>query len=316
MTETTATERPASFAPIPAEPGPASMLGWCPACDEPRPRCIAIHRESCTFAPGSVCPACGHRWPRGPVFYPDVRRGRPVFLSGVECAGTRALEAAGYDVGLLLQPGSGLRARASRYRLWAADNGCFRQGDAFDAHAWFRWVLTLPPPGARWGNHGMDFESRTTVPGRGDPEWRGCLFVVAPDVVADAARTWERSAPWFALVREAGYPVALVAQDGAEAFAPMWDECDSWDALFVGGSTGWKLSEDARSCVREAQLLAKWVHMGRVNSRRRLRLAAAWDLDSVDGTCLAYAPQANSARLGDWLAELAEDPTGVGRVGR
>jgi hypothetical protein len=229
-----------------------------------------------------------------------------VYLSGVECAGTRAAEAARYDVGLMLQPGSGLRSKAAGYRLWAADNGCFSLGDRFDEGSWFRWVLTLPRPDVRWGNHGLDSECRLMVDGRPDPAWRGCLFVVAPDVVADAEATWTRSAPWLARVREAGFPVALVAQDGAESFVPMWDECDSWDALFVGGSTAWKLGEDARDCVHEAHLRSKWVHMGRVNSRCRLRIAAAWDVDSVDGTLLAYGPDANSARLAGWLGELSE----------
>ncbi len=283
--------------------------GWCPRCDEPRPRPTAIHRSGCTFEPDSQCPGCGHRWPWAPAFYPELRRGRPVFLSGVECAGTRSLEEAGADVGLMLQPGSGLRCKASRYRVWAADNGSFSLGHRFDADAWFRWVRTLPRPKVRWGCHGLDFESRRMASGAGAPEWRGCLFVVAPDVLADARATWARAERWFARVRDAGFPVALVAQDGAEAHAPMWDECDSYDALFIGGSTAWKLSEDARGCVHEAGLLGKWVHMGRVNSRRRLRLAAAWNVDSVDGTCLAYGPGINSRRLARWLAELDQQPT-------
>jgi hypothetical protein len=54
--------------------------------------------------------------------------------------------------------------------------------------------------------------------------------------------------------------------------------------------------------------------MGRVNSRRRLRLAAEWHVDSVDGTYLAFGPTVNSARLTSWLGELADPSTAV--VGR
>ena len=36
--------------------------------------------------------------------------------------------------------------------------------------------------------------------------------------------------------------------------------------------------------------MGKWVHVGRVNSWRRLDLVASWDVDSVDGTNLAFAP--------------------------
>ena len=66
----------------------------------------------------------------------------------------------------------------------------------------------------------------------------------------------------------------------------------------------WKLSADAKLCVDEAQLLGKWVHVGRVNSWRRLRHVAAWDVDSVDGTYLAFGPDRNGARLAGWLRRL------------
>jgi hypothetical protein len=61
----------------------------------------------------------------------------PLYLSGVECAASKAMESAGLGIGLMLQPGSGLAGRADSYRWWAADNGCFLQGDAFDEAAWF-----------------------------------------------------------------------------------------------------------------------------------------------------------------------------------
>ncbi|MHB1773396.1 MAG: hypothetical protein ACYCST_16980 [Acidimicrobiales bacterium] len=241
----------------------------------------------------------------GPAFYPDLRRGRPIFLSGVECAATAELEAEGHDVGLLIQPDSHLEAKALGYRLWAADNGCFAKGASFDTDSWFSWVASLPGvTAARFGCAGAAYESRLMSPGTECPEASGCLFVVAPDVLGDAEATWRRSEPWFDLVRSLGFPVALVAQDGAESHAAMWDESERWDCLFLGGSTKWKLSEDARSCVHEAQVSAKWTHMGRVNSLRRLRTAAAWDLDSVDGTYLRFGPSANGRKLRGWLEHI------------
>lgn len=109
----------------------------------------------------------------------------------------------------------------------------------------------------------------------------GCRFVTAPDVVADAAATLQRFCPWSREIRAAGLPVALVAQDGLQRLPVPWDDLD---ALFVGGSTAWKLSVHAALLVGEANRRGKWTHMGRVNSARRMAWAAAVGCDSVDGT--------------------------------
>lgn len=266
-------------------------------------------------ASARFCPWC-YRGDDSPcavqAHWPEVRAHRPLYLSGVECHATRSMEAAGADVGLMLQPASGLASRAPHYRWWAADNGCFAQGEEFDRWAWFEWLRSLPDVGRR----------------------RRCLFAVAPDVLGDADATWERTWPWLPLVRGLGIPVAVVAQNGADAHAPLW-ECDElWDVLFLGGApecrrcawirtdpldqrrrcplcggglAEWKLSGAAAACAREAHRSGKWVHMGRVNSWRRLELAASWDLDSVDGTYLAFAPDANGRRLARWLSRLSAE---------
>jgi len=102
----------------------------------------------------------------GPAFYPDLRRGRPIYLSGVECAATSGLEAQGYDVGLLIQPDTHLEAKALKYRLWAADNGCFAKGAAFDTDAWVSWVASLRSvTAARFGCAGSAYESAPESPG-------------------------------------------------------------------------------------------------------------------------------------------------------
>ncbi|MDG4834120.1 hypothetical protein O7627_33185 [Solwaraspora sp. WMMD1047] len=51
--------------------------------------------------------------------------------------------------------------------------------------------------------------------------------------------------------------------------------------------------------------------MGRVNSLRRLRHAAAIGCHSADGTCLIYAPRQNLPRLLSWLDEVNR-PGGTG----
>jgi hypothetical protein len=219
--------------------------------------------------------------------YPAHRPGRPYYLSGVHSAGLTRLAASGADVGLILNPASGIERHLEHYRRFAADNGCFGQGASFDLATWLGWLDSLP---------------RT-----------GCLFVVAPDVFdpgtgrGDAGATWQRSFDAFAKVRALGFPVALALQDGVESHVETWDAIDAWDCAFIAGSTEWKLSGDARDCIHEAALLHKWVHVGRVNSLTRIRRFSHSEVDSVDGTYLKHGPDINLAHLGRWLDDLATE---------
>jgi len=108
-------------------------------------------------------------------------------------------------------------------------------------------------------------------------------FVACPDVVADWPATIQRFRDWYAAVRAVG-PVAIVLQDGATASSVPWDHID---AVFVGGSTEWKMGRDAEALILEAKYLDKWVHVGRVNSWRRMKWARSLNVDSVDGTTWA-----------------------------
>lgn len=161
---------------------------------------------------------------------------------------------------------------------WCADNGCF--SDKFDQAQWWAWLVANAEDAA------------------------SCAFAVAPDVVGDAVATLARSRPWLARIRELGYPVAFVAQDGIEETVIPWDE---FDALFVGGSTEFKLGEVAVEVIREAKARGKYVHVGRVNSRKRLMAFAELEVDSVDGTFITYAPAQNIHRLLSWVHELRGD---------
>ena len=109
----------------------------------------------------------------------------------------------------------------------------------------------------------------------------GCRFVVAPDVVADAAATLERLGEWWDELAERKLPIALAAQDGFDAREIPWTEID---ALFIGGTTEWKMGDEARAAVDQAKQHGLWVHMGRVNTIGRIRYAKAIGCDSVDGS--------------------------------
>jgi hypothetical protein len=115
-----------------------------------------------------------------------------------------------------------------------------------------------------------------------------------PDVVCDPIGTLGRWQEHYEYVAGLGYKPAFVLQDGATDQTIPWNELE---CLFIGGSTKYKLSNEAKQFVRQAKDLGKWVHMGRVNSKRRISLAYEWGCDSVDGTYVAFGPDVNTPRL-------------------
>lgn len=159
---------------------------------------------------------------------------------------------------------------------WALDNGCFS-----DRWTPERWSATLDQHADRAAD---------------------CLWAVVPDVVADAEATDRMWARWWSAPMRRGYRLAYVAQNGCR-YIPA-----GASAVFLGGTTEWKLGPEARAVAALAKRLGKWLHMGRVNSLRRLRYAASIGCDSVDGTFLAYGPDRNLPTLLRWL-RLAHEPT-------
>jgi hypothetical protein len=202
-----------------------------------------------------------------------------MYLTG---ASNKATMDAAYDVnlGLMLNPDSRYKPNVHLpcYPFWAADNGRFSQGDKFNLDTWLRWLETL-----------AQYQHK-------------CLFVVAPDRfdpsgywqgMTIAQATLERSMPVFEQVRNLGYSVALVAQNGLEDLEVPWG---AFDVLFIGGDTGWKLSPQALMIARDN----KHVHMGRVNSGKRFIRAAQIGCDSCDGTFIKYGPDINLQRMLRW----------------
>ena len=172
--------------------------------------------------------------------------------------------------------------------VYACDNGKFGKGWP-GADAWFAWLTATVQ---RYG------------PDR-------CLWAVAPDAPFDAAATLDESLPWLAKIRDLGIPAAFAAQDGSEHGLIPWDDID---VLFLAGSTEWKTSPAAERLARQAKALGLKVHMGRVNSRERLRIAEWFGCDSADGTYLAFGPDTNLPKLRGWLDELDRQPSLFGEI--
>lgn len=197
--------------------------------------------------------------------------------------------------------------------LWCADNGKFspkraKEGIPWDEDGWWNFLVKNADKADR------------------------CAFATAPDVVhhveiepgkfvpvGDAAATLVESAKWYDKIRELGYKVALVAQDGLDPNDVPWDKID---AIFVGGSDDYKVGSPPPPRVRalkldgtplgipgcigviqEAKRRGKWVHIGRVNSRCRYLFAGMVGADSVDGTYLLKKPSETLPTLLGWLRE-------------
>lgn len=109
-----------------------------------------------------------------------------------------------------------------------------------------------------------------------------CRFVAAPDVVGCARRTLECFRHWQP--RLAKWPVAFVCQDGQESLDIPWDNLS---AVFIAGSTDWKMSAHAAAIVKAAKVIGKWCHIGRINTPGRLEYFEDLGADSCDGTGLA-----------------------------
>lgn len=182
--------------------------------------------------------------------------------------------------------------------VWGADCGLkvARSDDPADVERYLDWLETLP-------------YDRST-----------CLYAVAPDVLGDAAATWDRSEPFLSLIRGLGYRAAFVAQDGFDPLAVDWD---AFDVLFIGGkplvtkatppalrrrlrAREWKRSEvGGYSAIREGKRRGKWVHVGRVNGGPFLRAVAGAGADSADGSILTHAPDRHWPLVQRWLDQLA-----------
>ena len=167
--------------------------------------------------------------------------------------------------GVLTSHHHGVAAGIRAGRRWAADNGAFSR--SFDPVRFIGWLDTMTA-------------FRST-----------CLFVVAPDVVADSAATDQLWSVWYDRLQS--WPVAYVGQDGAT------DIPAEASALFVGGSTTWKMSESAVALIRLAQSRQLHVHIGRVNWWQRYAafgVLAGSELFTCDGTRTRYDGKERTSR--------------------
>lgn len=206
-----------------------------------------------------------------------------ILVSGATATVRRLADQYRDHLGVLMTPQNGNRL-CSLPLPWAADNAAFSRPDdiKFSRLCVESWALDrYHPP----------------------------LWVAVPDAVGDHAATLQLFGWWCDEWRhEYGYipfPLAFVLQDGCTAAEVPWDEIE---AVFVGGSTRFKLRE-SESLVRTAKDRGKLVHVGRVNTLRRLRFAHDLGADTVDGTAFSMFPDTYIERGVRFLQRLEQSPT-------
>jgi hypothetical protein len=182
---------------------------------------------------------------------------RPAMQAYASRTGTRrnldAMREAGWR--LILSPASVLRTEGMGYGL---DNGawsCFQQGKSFDDRAFMRAVEKVGE----------------------NADW-----IVLPDIVLGGKRSLDLSLAWMERLRGLPTPLLIAVQNDVHP-----DDVRSFLSpsvgIFIGGDTAWK-ETTAVEWGKLARRRNCYLHMGRVNSARRIAICAAAGANSYDGS--------------------------------
>ncbi len=168
----------------------------------------------------------------------------------------RALSRLGWR--LMVSAKGAWRSEGFRY---AIDNGAwtaFQKGEPFDRHAFLGVVSSL----------GKDAD-----------------FIVIPDVVAGGRESLAFSRQWIPRLSRERRPLYLAVQDGMTP-DDVADVLKAWpevSGLFVGGSSEWK-DQTLPAWAQFAIERGVKIHVGRVNTKRRLDHCQRCGVDSIDGS--------------------------------
>jgi hypothetical protein len=182
-----------------------------------------------------------------------------------------ALRACGW--GLMVSAAGALRTEG--FQTYALDNGAwtaYRHGRAFDEPAFLAAVEAL---GAR------------------------AQFIVVPDVVCGGIPSLRFSEGWLPRLEGVGRRRLLAVQNGMEP-ADVRPLLSGGVGIFVGGDTAWK-ERTLPIWGDLAREIGCYLHVGRVNTARRIRLCQLAGAASFDGSSASRFSQSigrlNSARL-------------------
>ena len=166
------------------------------------------------------------------------------------------------------------------------DYGCLQLRTPLTKYAREHGVYWVMDNGSFSGFDEMGF-IRMATQGMND---RFCKWIAIPDSVGDHEETLDLFEKWTVQLSNYWIPFrerfkkwAFVIQDGATIETIPWDEIT---AVFLGGTTRFKLSRGAYLILEEAKKRDKWVHVGRVNTSGRIGYFHGV-ADSIDGSGIA-----------------------------
>lgn len=163
--------------------------------------------------------------------------------------------------------------RAAGWRLLVSATGCHRHEGfpyAIDNGAW-----TAFQSGRPWDERAF-LEVVRKLGAAAD-------WVVAPDIVEGGPASLERSLAWLPRLLDLCPRVLIAVQDGTVA-TDVERSLGPRVGLFVGGSTAWKERSTLEVWGPLARSLGCWLHVGRVNSQRRIAICQEAGATSFDGT--------------------------------
>lgn len=195
----------------------------------------------------------------------ELSRLGPPLLAYASRTGTRRnLEALrAYGWGLLVSARGVLRTEG--FLTYALDNGAwtsYREGRPFDDRSFLAAVEAV---GA------------------------GAQFIVVPDIVCGGHASLRLSEAWLPRLTGIGRRRLVAVQNGMVP-ADVRGLLSSEVGLFVGGDTAWKESS-LPAWGRLARESGCYLHVGRVNSARRIRLCQLAGAHSFDGTSVSRFAQ-------------------------
>ncbi|TCK32045.1 hypothetical protein B0G84_9181 [Paraburkholderia sp. BL8N3] len=168
---------------------------------------------------------------------------------------------------------------------YALDNGAwtaYQQGQPFDEASFLR-AVDLVGERAEW--------------------------IVLPDVVQGGMASLEFSLAWKERLRGIPTKVLIAVQDGVQ-LEDVAHELSPAVGIFIGGSTEWK-EATAGTWGSLARRRNCHLHVGRVNTVRRIKICAASGANSIDGTSVSrYAktlPKLDAASRQDDFFSTADE---------
>lgn len=121
------------------------------------------------------------------------------------------------------------------------------------------------------------------------------VWITAPDKVGNATETNKLFTLWYNSIKQ--FNIAYVLQDGITINTIPWDYIS---CVFLGGTTEFKLSQYAYNLLIEGRQRNKLIHVGRVNSIKRIKYF--WDVcDSFDGSGFSRYSKAMLPRYIEFL---------------